>query len=99
MTFSTNFDTSPYVGIFVRQYIGQTPANIGQGTCYSPDIIVDNAFPTPPAPGSYATQDDYNAPNPHPNNVTLNNQNYVYMRGLQANGYTGGTNFFFYYVE
>lgn len=89
----------PYTGIFVRQNIGQTPSQLGQGSCFSPDIIVDNSFPQAPAPGSYATLADYNAPTAHPNQATMNNENYVYLRGLQANGYTGGTNFFLYYVE
>jgi hypothetical protein len=48
-------------------------------------------------PSSFATQSNY-AQQPS-NKVDLSNENYVYLRGLQANGYTGGTNFFFYYVE
>lgn len=95
MTYMNLTDSTPYTGIFVRQYLGQTPSDIGQGTCSCPDIISNTSMPPTPSifttPSNYATQPS--------NTVDLNNENYVYLRGLQANGYTGGTNFFFYYVE
>jgi hypothetical protein len=88
-------DMTPYTGVFVRQCLEQTPANIGQGTCSCPDIIPNTS--QPPDPSIFTTQSNY-AQRPS-NTVNLNNENWVYVRGLQANGYTGGTNFFFYYVE
>jgi hypothetical protein len=93
----TDFTSStPYTGVFVRQQLGQTPSQVDQGTSSCPDILPCTSQPQNPS--TFATQDSYNNHQPS-NTVNLNNENWVYIRGLQANGYTGGTNFFFYYCE
>jgi hypothetical protein len=99
MSYMDDTDTSTYSGIFVRQVLGQAPPPAASsGSCSCPDIIIDPTLPNPvPTPTTYTTPASY-ATQP-PNDVNLNNPNYVYIRGIQCNGYTGGTNFFLYYTQ
>ncbi len=87
----------PYSGIFIRQWIGQTPGDVSHGTCGCPDIILNGLsdVANPPGPAQFTTQAAYGVASAA--NVYLNQPNYVYLRGLQSNT-TAGSNLFFYYV-
>lgn len=82
-----------YSGVFIRQALGQKPSDQSQGSCNCPDIIFNGVGQSDPStfvtPTSYSTWMS-------PADVTLQNDNYVYLRGLQTG--TTGSNLFFYYV-
>lgn len=82
-----------YDGIFIRQTLGQKPTDLSQGSCNSPDIIFDGQ--SDGGPGYWEDQANYGTASAA--DVFFNTQNYVYLRGYQANT-TSGTNMWLYTV-
>ncbi|KVC62205.1 hypothetical protein WI72_10475 [Burkholderia ubonensis] len=86
-----------YVGIFIRDYIGETPtSNNGSGWTLSPDIIPwgTTPMPDPSVLGQKANYDkDYS------NSITLGQYNNVYVRGLNTNNGPQKSCVYFYWVD
>ena len=83
-----------YTGIFIRQVQGQKPTDPSNGSCGCPDIIFNGQVDAGD-PRQFATDSSYAWTSPA--DVTLQNPNFVYLRGYQSNT-TNGSNLFFYSV-
>ncbi|MCR9072746.1 MAG: hypothetical protein NXI18_13590 [Alphaproteobacteria bacterium] len=76
-------DASSYSGIFLRDYIGETPtSNTGSGWSLSPDIVPygTSVMSDPSVLGQQA-----NYGTDYAGNITLDQENNVYIRGLNTN--------------
>lgn len=86
----------PYSGIFIRQVLGQLPTQPSQGSCSSPDIWLAGQN-DPGNPQQFISDTSYAQASAA--DVYLGVPNFVYLRGAQAGGYTGGSNLYLYYVK
>jgi DNA-binding beta-propeller fold protein YncE len=87
-------DGGPYVGIFLRDYIGETPtSNAGTGWTSSPDIAPWGTS-LMPDPSVLAT--NYNTD--YAQNIALDHFNNVYVRGLNTNNGPQTSRIYFYWV-
>lgn len=86
-----------YQGIFLRDYIGETPYNgTGSGWTYSPDIAPwgTSVMNDPSVLGQQA---NYNTD--YSNNITLGQYNNVYVRGLNTNAGAQTSRVYFYWSD
>lgn len=86
-----------YQGIFLRDYLGETPtSNNGSGWTLSPDIVPWGTTPMPD-PSVLGQQANYGKE--FANNITLGQYNNVYVRGLNTNGGQQKSRIYFYWVD
>jgi DNA-binding beta-propeller fold protein YncE len=87
-----------YIGIFLRDYIGQTPtSNSGSGWTWSPDIVPYGINPLPD-PSVLGQQANYNTDYGNGRDITLGALNNVYVRGLNTNSAAQKSRIYFYWV-
>ncbi|HWW07273.1 hypothetical protein [Collimonas sp.] len=88
---------SEYLGIFMRDYIGATPtSNNGSGWTLSPDIV---PWGTQPMPDSSVLGQQANYNSDYANNITLDQYNNVYVRGLNTASGAQTSRIYFYWVD
>lgn len=87
-------ETTP-TGVFVRDYVGQTPYVTGSGWTGSPDVIPYG--PTPIADLSSLTPNYGSAPTKQ--DIALNMWNYVYVRGKNLTNGAQNSRVYLFYVQ
>lgn len=85
-----------YTGIFIRDDLGQLPDQGVAGWSDCPDIIF-NGTVVAPTPSTFTTAASYATR--VPNTVYINQNNYIYLRGLNTNPAGQASHMFFYFTE
>lgn len=80
---------------FLRHYMGQTPGTSSTNWTASPDIIPNNTVPADVS--QLVTQAGYNTE--PPSTITLNQSNYVYVRGLNTSLNQINVRLWLYYAQ
>lgn len=84
-----------YTGLFLRHFMGQTPGGPSSSSwTASPDIIPNGLTPADPA--TLVSNTGYNTE--PPTNVYINQQNYIYVRGLNNTSAALTDRIWLYYV-
>jgi hypothetical protein len=88
----------PYSGLFLRDYLGQTPTgtNTGQGWTSSPDIIPYGQNPATDT-SIFTSPDGY--ANPFSSEVFVGQNNWLYVRALNATSGPVAGRFWLYYTS
>jgi hypothetical protein len=87
-----------YEGIFIRDYVGETPESDGNSWTNSPDIFCSRTSPISDI-SSLTNQDNYDKGLPNYNEQTPLQYNYVYVRGKNYKNGPQTSTIYLYYVD
>ena len=87
-----------YTGIFIRDYVGETPDSQGTSWTHSPDILCTGTQVLED-PSSLTNRTNYNNGKPDIANQTPLQRNNVYIRGINMTKGPQTSTIYFYYVD